>query len=135
MDKRLTARLKDSNPRNGRLRVNLKFQNPLTGVRSSKFRIHHNMAESISNHTAMNGTVELKNVQSVDFEQNYANLRESLNGRTAELKQKEIVGPTGTVRGFKNIIKDRQKNFDKLNSLAALTEVSYTKLWRCLVSS
>lgn len=117
-----TSRRTDKNPKNTRLRVNLNFQNPLIAVKSTKFKIPQRMAESNNNYnldtcaTEQNGKVALKKVQfNVDLEQNYSNLKEALNGKNSEVKKEEIFGPTGTVRGFKNIIKERQVNFDKVN--------------------
>lgn len=108
----------DNNPRNTRLRANLNFRNPLIAVNSAKFKLPRSMAESNNGDRKkkQNGNVTLKKVKfNVDLEQNYSNLKESLNGRSTDVKKEEIVGPTGTVRGFKNIIKERQVNFGKLN--------------------
>lgn len=121
MDSRpTTPKRTDRNPKNTRLRVNLNFQNPLIAVRSARFKLPQSMAESNNNNTdpstKQNGKVALKKVQfNVDLEQNYSNLKESLNGKSTEVKKEEIIGPTGTVRGFKNIIKERQVNFDNLD--------------------
>lgn len=122
MDNGITETPKDNNPpKNTRLRVNLNFQNPLIGLRSTKFSLRDKMAECNNNrnghdHSQTTNGVLLKKVQfDVDLEQNYSNLKASLSERNTEVKKQEIVGPTGTVRGFKNIIKERQVNFDKFN--------------------
>lgn len=71
-----------------------------------------------------NGDIDLKSYSSsTDLEQNFENLKIALNGQEDE-KKEEIVGPTGTVRGFKNMIKDRKKHFSKAGSMTALSEVS-----------
>ncbi|XP_028513040.1 glutaredoxin domain-containing cysteine-rich protein 1 [Exaiptasia diaphana] len=129
MDNGITETAKDNNPKNTRLRVNLNFQNPLIGLRSTRFSLTDKMAECNNNLNGRdhpetkNGNVSLKKVQfNVDLEQNYSNLKASLSERNAEVKKQQIVGPTGTVRGFKNIIKERQMNFDKLSESEVETE-------------
>lgn len=105
----------DNNPKNTRLRVNFNLQNPL---RSTKYSLPTKMAECNGNgldSRTSNGKVSLKKVQfNVDLEQNYSNVKASLSERNNEAKKQQIYGPTGTIRGFKNIIKERQMNFDKI---------------------
>jgi hypothetical protein len=127
MKKSMATNVGPDNHRHSRSHGIFNLQNPLSVVRSAKFRIPHLKMESSSSQSSIsNGDVELKSYNSLDIEQNFENLKEALN-RTTDEQKEEIRGPTGTVRGFKNIIKDRKNHLSKAGRVTTLFEVSRRK--------
>ncbi|XP_031570667.1 glutaredoxin domain-containing cysteine-rich protein 1-like [Actinia tenebrosa] len=130
MKKRITTSLVSEIHRHSRPHgIFFNFHNPLSVGRSANFKLQHSKMDSLNSSRSSsisNGDVDLKSYSSsssTSLEQNFENLRIALNGKEDE-KKEEIVGPTGTVRGFKNIIKDRKKHLSKAGSMTALSEAN-----------